>query len=613
MNCARDGDCHRTTDGFDNAGLTSDDETRRPAFRSQFSTIPARTATLVAVLAVFAAINAAAGPAHAGTATSHVPWILHALSGTGLAQQENGPTDNGQPPENGEPATAEATQTPAQPLETSVTTLSRDVEIIRLVKGQSAMLRSNVSIIRAAVSNEEVADLPTPPSPRELIVTGIEYGTTQLTIWTEDGQRKTFEIVVEIDLPMLNDALRRLAPHAQVEARMLSGTLILTGRVPDLLTAERIQNLALIMHPRVVNHMDVGGLQQALLRCTVAEVNRQAVRELNMNWAIGGSDWTRDFFFANNLGNLNPTTFTDTGVFNLDPRIAPLLPLGVVPNMNLPNSLGGQLYYNRLPTANLPTTNMTFGFPRAEFQMFVNALRENNLFRILAEPNVVAVNGQEASFLSGGEFPIPVTQGGAVAGSITIEYREFGIRLGFVPTILDNNIVRMRVMAEVSDLIPATGGVAGGLPVFSLSTRRVESTVEVGNGQTFAVGGLLSERVQALASKLPGLGDIPVLGTLFSSVQYQRNETELVILVTPELVMPLDPHQVPPVPGADMTTPTDYELFFEQKLEGKPRAEPARVGAPRYRQPTRVRPAAEPPESDDLTLRGPWGISDFDE
>lgn len=604
MICARDGDRHRTTEGFVNAAPTSARETRRidvdpqastlagtrrTQARSQRSTPSARTATRVAVLAVFLA--------------------CHALSGRALARQENGSAGNGQPPENGEPTTAPA---PLQPLETSVTTLSRDVEIIRLVKGQSAMLRSNVSIIRAAVSNEQVADLPTPPSPRELIVTGIEYGTTQLTIWTEDGQRKTFEIVVEIDLPILNDALRRLAPHAQVEARMLSGTLILTGRVPDALTAERIQNLALIMHPRVVNHMDVGGLQQALLRCTVAEVNRQAVRELNMNWAIGGSDWSRDFFFANNLGNLNPTVFSNTGVSNgFTP--AGVLPPGVAPNLLLPNSLGGQLYFNRLGNSNLATTNMTFGFPRAEFQMFVNALRENNLFRILAEPNVVAVNGQEASFLSGGEFPIPVTQGGAVAGSITIEYREFGIRLGFIPTILDNNIVRMRVMAEVSDLIPATGGVAGGLPVFSLSTRRVESTVEVGNGQTFAVGGLLSERVQALASKLPGLGDIPVLGTLFSSVQYQRNETELVILVTPELVMPMDPHQVPPVPGADMTTPTDYELFIEQKLEGKPRPQAARAGAPRYRQPTRVRPAAEPPEPDDLSVRGPWGLSDFEE
>ncbi|MEE8170934.1 MAG: secretion system protein, partial [Phycisphaerae bacterium] len=210
-----------------------------------------------------------------------------------------------------------------------------------------------------------------------------------------------------------------------------------------------------------------------------------------------------------------------------------------------------------------------------------------------------------------------VSQGGATAGSITIEYKEFGVRLIFAPTIMPDDVVRMRIVAEVSDLIPGTVINAGGLPVFNLSSRRVESTVEVGSGQTFAIGGLLSERVQALSSKIPGLGDLPVLGALFSSVRYQRNETELVILVTPQLVAPLHPHQVPPVPGSDSVPPDDYELFALQQLEGATVASTGGSrGVPRHRFPARVRPAARstaPDRQEPPALQGPFGQSDFEE
>jgi pilus assembly protein CpaC len=185
--------------------------------------------------------------------------------------------------------------------------------------------------------------------------------------------------------------------------------------------------------------------------------------------------------------------------------------------------------------------------------------------------------------------------------------------LQFLPTIMEGGVIRMKVMAEVSDVVPGTG-VAGGLPVFSLTTRRVESTVEVGNGQTFAIGGLLSDRVQAASSRIPGLGDIPVLGALFASVQYQRNQTEMVVLVTPELVEPLDPHQVAPVPGADMTSPSDFDLFALGKTEGTPNPDDDRPGTPRQNFPVRVRPPAEPaPQPVELSLVGVWGMSDFEE
>jgi pilus assembly protein CpaC len=472
---------------------------------------------------------------------------------------------------------------------------STDTELIRVRKGRTVVITTSEAVGDIEIVNPEVADVR-PISGKEFAVTGVEFGGTQLVLRTPDQKRKAFDVVVELDIEMLNHVIRDTSPLSNVDARMLGGTLVLSGTVPDPTTAEKIGALARVIHPRIMNMIEVAGLQQVVLRCTVAEVSREAIRELAMNWAIGSSDWSRDVFFANNLGQLNPTVFGDNGLTDI---LAPS-PLD-------------QLTYNRLPTANSNAVNVSFGFPRAEFQLFMRALRDNSLLKILAEPNVVAVNGQEASFLAGGEFPTPVSQGGATAGGVTVEYKEFGIRLDFVPTIMAGGQIRMKLMAEVSDLVTSNAGTAGGLPVFSLTTRRVSSTVDCGDGQTFAVGGLLSETVQASSSKLPGLGDIPVLGALFSSVRYQRRETELVILVTPELVTPMDPHQVPPIPGGDMTSPDDAALFLNQQLEGTPREAVESDGAPRHGFPARVRPNARQSDNPaELSIHGPWGASDIE-
>ena len=303
---------------------------------------------------------------------------------------------------------------------------------------------------------------------------------------------------------------------------------------------------------------------------------------MGVNWAIGGSTLSRDFFFANNLNQINPTQFSSSGLSNV---------------------LQGQQAYSVAPNVNGVNTNVTFGFPRIELQVFVNALRENNLFRVLAEPNLVAISGQTATFLAGGEVPIPVAQGGAVAGAIVIEYKEFGVRLSFTPTVLGGQRIRIHVMTEISDAIPGTQAV-GGLPVFTFTTRRVESTVECGNGQTFAIAGLLQQSVQAIVSKIPGLGDLPVLGTLFSSTDYKQSNTELVVLVTPQLIEPLEPHQVAPPPGSLMTHPTDLELFTLQRLEGTPLEKPEYDGVPRDLYPVRTRPGSR------LQLAGPRGLAE---
>ncbi len=462
-------------------------------------------------------------------------------------------------------------------------------------RNSSAVVDLKARCDRAEIADPNIAEIFV-VSPTRVIVTGRNFGATQMILWFGEQQR-VFSINVEHDLSILLEAIRRVSPTARVLPRSVNGVIVLSGTVPDAQSAERITEIASLYQGGVVrNQLSVVGVQQTMLRVVVAEVNKEAIRQLGFNWAIGASDWSRDVFFANNVAQLNPTVFSSNGLQNI-----------LAPNP------AGQLTYSVAATANGANTNLTFGFPRAEFQVFMQALRQNSLARVLAEPNLVAISGQTATFLAGGEVPIPVTQGGAVAGAITIEYKEFGVRLAFTPTVMAGQIVRLHVMSEVSDAIPGTA-LPGGLPLFTFTTRRVESTIECGNGQTFAIAGLLSERVQAVSEKIPGLGDLPVLGSLFSSVQYQRNNTELVVLVTPQLVEPLDPQQVPPPPGTEMGHPDDYQLFALGQLEGTPRTAPTIERVPREEAPVNTPPALSSagwPNSP-LTLRGSWGFADFE-
>jgi len=467
-------------------------------------------------------------------------------------------------------------------------------EFITVAKGRTTIVDLRIEVDRAEILDQKIADIAV-QTPTRIVIAGREIGGTQLVL-TIGGQQRVLNVSVELDLALLRELVRRRSPTSHVEMRSVNGIIALGGTVPDAETAEQIVELAAMVQgdpAKVRNQMSVAGVQQTLLRVTVAEVNKEALRELGVNWAIGGNDWSRDFFFANNLGQLNPTTFSSSGLANIETS---------------------RMVYSVGAVGNLASTNVTFGFPRAEMQFFLNALRQNGLARTLAEPNLVAISGQTATFLAGGEVPIPVAQGGATAGSITLVYKEFGVRLAFTPTVLAGQIVRLHVMSEVSEAVPAGQQATSGLPVFSFTTRRVESTIECGNGQTFAIAGLLNDQVRASANKIPGLGDLPILGTLFSSTSYQRSESEMVVLVTPQLVEPLDPQQVPPPPGTLTPDPNDFELFVLQQLEGSPIAVPDADRVPRDDLPvnTRLGERAGWPTSQ-LALRGPWGLAQCEE
>jgi len=432
---------------------------------------------------------------------------------------------------------------------------SPETQLITIAVKRERELTFDEPIERIAVQDPAVAQIRV-LSPTQAVLTGESIGTTQLAVDSSKGTR-SFVVVIEPNLDLLREIIASVAPGTDVQLRAVNGSILLTGAVPDARTSELIEQIVTAgAGSALITHLQVAGVQQTMLRVVIAEVNKEALRELGVNWAVGGSTWSRDFFFANNVSQLNPTVFSSSG---------------------LPDVLHGQQAYSVAATANGTNTNLTFGFPRAEMQWFLNALRQNGLARTLAEPNLVAFSGQTATFLAGGEVPIPVVQSGTTSGAITITYKEFGVRLAFTPTILGGQIIRLHVMSEVSDALPGED-LAGALPLYTFTTRRVESTIECGNGQTFVIGGLLRDTVRATVSKIPGLGDLPVLGAMFSSTSYQNSETEMLVLVTPQLVEPFDSQKVSDVPGGQMRHPTDFELFGLGQLEGTSR-KPAPKGS----------------------------------
>jgi pilus assembly protein CpaC len=440
-----------------------------------------------------------------------------------------------------------AASRPAEPgdVQIKVTQAKTQSQMISVPVNQSALVDFSVDVKEVRVTNPEIADVDA-MSTRQLLVKGKSFGTTQLIATVDGGVQRVFTITVDLDMERLQASIRTTAPQAKVTASALMDRVVIAGTVPDTESAERIMQIARIYSGQVINHMRVAGVQQVLLRCTVAEVNRTATRQLGFSGWMAG-DNVPDMFTVSQLDGINPVNIGAAGGANVQARIPFLTD------------------QNGLPLTATPT--LSLGFPRVQMQIFIKALRENGLLKVLAEPNLVAISGQEANFLAGGEIPYPVAQGGA-SNAISIEYREYGVRLNFTPTVLGPSTIRLHVVPEVSEPDFSTSVTLGGFVVPGLIQRRVETTVELGAGQTFAIGGLLSEKARAVSKKVPALGDVPVLGALFSSVQYQSNETELVVLVTPELVEPLSPDQVAYIPGADHVPPNDWELFGLGQIEG---------------------------------------------
>jgi pilus assembly protein CpaC len=489
-----------------------------------------------------------------------------------------------------QPADRGATQ-PAD-VQFTISRVAGEGQLIRVPVNKAVLVDFNVPLREVRLAKPDIAEVAA-ISPKQILVTGKAFGSTQLIVWLDEQQQRVFDVAVDLELDRLLLSIRTAVPRARVSAHALLNAVVLTGTVPDADSAQRVMEIASVYSANVMNHMRVAGVQQVLLRCTVAEVNRSSVRQLGFNGWIAGDNF-HDMFMVNQLDGINPVNMG--GLANFAPiggQHAPAIPFGTDRQEGL-------------PLRSRPT--LSFGFPRVQMQIFIQALRENGLLRVLAEPNLVTISGQEADFLAGGEFPVPVPD----EDGVTIQYRKFGVQLRFTPTVLSEDVIRLTVAPEVSEPDFSTAVTVLGTTVPGLAKRRVDTVVELGSGQTFAIGGLLSERVRGVSRKVPALGDIPVLGSLFSSVDYQTDQSELVVLVTPELVEPVSPDQITYVPGANHVAPNDFELYLLGNLDGAS-GDGRPALRPRINHTWPVRPSELYGSAAPLRLRGPLGPAGMEE
>ncbi len=440
----------------------------------------------------------------------------------------------------------------AKEFKASVLDLAANSQRVTVPLNRSVTVETTVEAQRADVIAKQIADVQV-VSPTRMLITGEAFGTTTVVLSGTDGKPYVFEVAVELDLGRFNDALKDIDPLSSAKATSVMGNVVLVGTVSSAERARRMVELAELFLPpptegrtttRVQNHLEVAGEQQVMLKCVVAELSRAAARELGVNGWLAGENF-RDGFLVNQLAAINP--------INIGAAADSLV------TENLPFVTGEE----GIPLGLNPT--LSLGFPRAQLQLFIKAMADNSLLSVLAEPNLVAISGETATFLAGGEFPILVPQGDF---RVTVEFREFGVRLNFTPLVQGQQRVRLRVAPDVSELDFTAAVQFQGNVVPGLRTRSTETTVELGSGQTIAIAGLLGEEVRGLSSRIPGIGGVPVLGALFRSVNFRRSLSELVILVTPEIVAPLDAHQMVKLPNEGRNDPSDFELYAMGLLEG---------------------------------------------
>jgi pilus assembly protein CpaC len=428
--------------------------------------------------------------------------------------------------------------------------------------GKTEDVRTDSSFVELTVGDPDVADV-NPLTDRSLSILGKKNGTTRVSAYAE-GKKLigVFDVEVVYDTSLLQTEIRRRFPHAGLRVTAVNGRIMLSGSAPDGPTVDKAVMIAKQFGSDVINSVDVASPQQVMLEVRFVEATRTAGRDLGVQWNVFGQ---------RNLANIGNRTPSDQlPVTNSNPTLSnpfsqPGVPYG---GKNVGTS---SLGISPVVVAGVLSGTAPFGVmvskllaAGVETDIIINALEQKGVARALAEPNLVALSGDTASFLAGGEYPIPVP--GAL-GTITIDYKRYGVGLAFTPTVLSGGLINMKIEPEVSQLDFSHTVTIGGLAVPPLIVRRASTTVELRDGQSFVIGGLLQSIGQNAISQLPWLGDVPVLGALFRSSSYQKNETDLAIIVTPRLVRPARPGDIIKTPLDTSRPVNDVDLFLMGKTE----------------------------------------------
>lgn len=426
--------------------------------------------------------------------------------------------------------------------------IDREVGAVRemaLEAGQNRLLVLSEQIGRIAVADPNVADLKV-VTPNQVLLTAKGVGNTDLTLWTRSNDPLVIALRVTRALEGLRKQLKELFPGERIMISSAGDLVVLTGQVSDVRMPERIAEVARLHSPQVANLVQVTGEQQVQLEVRFAEVSREGLRELGVNIFHKTTDLVG--------GIVGPGTFP--GDF-LNTQNNPAIPgTGgrgrAVPGFQPPD----------VPNPGFAGAFNIFGSGYGAFPLsaMLSVLERNGLAKVLAEPTLVTLSGQEAKFLAGGEFPIPLA---STFGSTSVEWKKFGIILKFTPTVIGGTTIHMSLASEVSDIDPTTSITIGGIVIPGLISRQSETTVRLGDGQSFAIAGLLSDKIRSQIDRVPVLGSVPILGALFRSTRYQKTETELLVVVTARLVRPLSPHELPPLPTEyENNNPSDLALFL---------------------------------------------------
>ncbi|MGI4858580.1 MAG: type II and III secretion system protein family protein [Janthinobacterium lividum] len=432
-------------------------------------------------------------------------------------------------------------------------------EQLLLDAGKGTLLRLSEDASSVFVVDPTIADVHV-PSPKTVFVLGKKPGTTTLYVMGANNQTLVQRTVtIARDMDALRDMMKTRFPGMNLQLDAGNGSLRVSGQASGAANADAIvQTLTPFLAEKeiLVNQMTIAKPLQIQLRVRITEIDRNVTQELGINWQSLGKA----------AGNFLGGIYSGRAIYNYA--------------QPLTSSTGSTYYPVNLPTNNAYSIFAGFSTGNTDIQAVIDALNQEGLITVLAEPNLVALSGETASFLAGGEFPIPVSQ---TNGAISVEFKQFGVKLDFTPTVLNDHRISLKVRPEVSQIDTTVSVTTGGITVPGLSVRRADTTVELGSGQSFAIAGLLQSSTSDTVSQIPGIGSIPIIGKLFSSSKYTNNKTELVITVTPYLVNPTDPAKLRTPLESLTSASSDIEYSFGQQSSQAPQPnDPRLVGDAGY-------------------------------
>lgn len=391
---------------------------------------------------------------------------------------------------------------------------------LRVMVGKSLLINTTERLKRISVTDPAIA-YAVVVTPTQVLVHGKAPGEISLLIWDELERSRSFDLRVDVDVSACADEEHRVFPDEQISVTPSRAAIVLSGHVSTEDVAKRAGELATAYSPKVVNVLTFGpvGAQEVLLQVKFAEVDRTALTQLGVNFISTGAANTIGTVTTGQFGQFGPQTIQQGATTTTNS------------NGSTTTSTTGQTISQVL--------NLFVFRPDINFGAVIEALETKNLLQILAEPNLIAVNGKEASFLAGGQFPFPIVQPGNGFTAVTISFKEFGVRLQFTPVITPTGYIHLKVAPEVSTLDFANALTISGFTVPALSTRRAETEFELQDGQSFVIAGLMDNRVTDIYNKIPGLGDIPILGNFFRSKSLQKSNSELMVLCTVHRISPM--------------------------------------------------------------------------